>query len=130
MWEGLARTRRQDRVLHGGAKAANVVFGLIALPVWLIGQLLGGPLRDVLRRLERRSKRPLPVPPERERSMDAAMEEMRALSHRLRPSPVAEIRRGLADVSPFIVSQTREGAVLGYRYPGQFDQHIFAGSDG
>ena len=63
MWEGLARTRRQDRVLHGGAKAANVVFGLLALPVWLIGQLLGGPLRDVLKRLEHRSKRPCRSPP-------------------------------------------------------------------
>ena len=43
MWEGLARTRRQDRVLHGTAKAANVVVGLIAVPVWIIGQLIGGP---------------------------------------------------------------------------------------
>ena len=54
MWEGLARTRRQDRVLHGSAKAANVVFGLIAMPLWSVGQLLGGPLRDLLARLERR----------------------------------------------------------------------------
>jgi predicted alpha/beta-fold hydrolase len=130
MWEGLARTRRQDRVLHGSAKVANVVFGLLALPVWLFGQLIGGPIRDVLRRLELRSRRPLRVPPERERTMDSVMEEMRALSHRLRPNPVAELRRGLADVSPFVVSQTREGAVLGYRYPAQFDQHIFEGADG
>ena len=130
MWEGLARTRRQDRVLHGSAKVANVVFGLLALPIWLIGQLIGGPVRDVLKRLEHRSKRPLPVPPERERSMDSMMEEMRAISHHLRPSPVAELRRGLADLSPFVVSQTREGAVVGYRYPAQFDQHIFEGADG
>lgn len=130
MWEGLARTRRQDRVLHGTAKAANVVFGLIALPIWIFGQLIGGPIRDVLKRLERRSLRALPVPPERERSMSALMEEMRALSHRLRPNPIAEVRRGLADVAPFVVSQTREGAVLGYRYPAQFDQHIFDGADG
>ena len=53
MWEGLARTRRQDRVLHGGAKVANVIFGLIAFPLWVIGQLLGGRVRDVLVRLER-----------------------------------------------------------------------------
>ncbi|CAN5502326.1 hypothetical protein BH20ACT15_BH20ACT15_07400 [soil metagenome] len=130
MWEGLARTRRQDRVLHGTAKAANVVFGLIALPIWIFGQLIGGPIRDVLKRLERRSLRALPVPPESERSMSALMEEMRALSHRLRPNPIAEMRRGLADVAPFVVSQTREGAVLGYRYPAQFDQHIFDGADG
>ena len=58
------------------------------------------------------------------------MEEMRHLSHHLRPSPLAELRRGLADISPFVVSQTREGAVLGYRYPAQFDEHIFEGADG
>ena len=51
MWEGLARTRGQDRVLHGTAKAANVVFGLIAFPLWVLGQVLGGRLRDVLARL-------------------------------------------------------------------------------
>ena len=130
MWEGLARTRRQDRVLHGTAKAANVVFGLIALPVWLLGQLIGGPIRDVLKRLEGRSRKALPVPPQKERSMDAMMVELRALSHRLRPNPIAELRRGLADVTPFVVSQTREGAVMGYRYPAQFEQHIFGGADG
>jgi predicted alpha/beta-fold hydrolase len=130
MWEGLGRTRGQDRVLHGSAKAANVVFGLLALPVWLIGQLIGGPIRDLLVRLERRSRRPLPVPPERERTMDSLMDEMWGLSHHLRPSPLAEIRRGLADVTPFVVSQTREGAVLGYRYPAQFEDHIFEGADG
>jgi len=47
MWEGLARTERQDRVLHGTAKAANVVVGSAALPLWLIGQKFGGAVRDV-----------------------------------------------------------------------------------
>ena len=56
MWEGLARTRRQDRVLHGAAKVANVLFGLIALPLWLLGQLVGGRVRDLLTRLERRGQ--------------------------------------------------------------------------
>jgi predicted alpha/beta-fold hydrolase len=130
MWEGLARTRRQDKVLHGSAKALNVVAGLIALPLWLLGQLIGGPIRDLLKRLEGRSKRALPVPPERPRSMEALMEELGALKHHLRPNPVAELRRGLADITPFVVSQTREGAVLGYNYPAQFDQHIFNGADG
>lgn len=130
MWEGLGRTRRQDVVLHGTAKLANVVVGLIALPIWLLGQLVGGPIRDMLVRLERRSKRPLPVPPERPLSMQALMGELRGLSHELRPSPVAELRRGFADITPFVVSQTREGAVLGYRYPGQFEEHIFEGADG
>ena len=131
MWEGLARTRRQDRVLHGAAKAANVVVGLIALPLWLIGQLIGGPIRDLLKRLERRSKRPLPVPPERPRSMDVADGgAARRSSTTCGPNPVAELRRGLADITPFVVSQTREGAVLGYHYPAQFTEHIFEGADG
>jgi pimeloyl-ACP methyl ester carboxylesterase len=130
MWEGLARTRRQDRVLHGAAKAANVVVGLLAMPLWLLGQLLGGKLRDLLVRLERRSPRALPVPPERPRSMDALMEDLGRLSHHLRPNPIAEIRRGLSDISPFVVAQHREGAVMGYRYPAQFQEHIFEGADG
>src|SRR5688500_7863444 len=102
MWEGLARTQRQDRALHGAAKAVNVVVGLIAIPVWLIGQLFGGALRDLLRRFELRSKRALRVPPERPRTMDSLMEELRSLKHHLRPNPLAEVRRGLADVSPFV----------------------------
>lgn len=130
MWEGIGRTRRQDVVLHGTAKLANVLVGLIALPVWLLGQLIGGPIRDLLVRFERGSKRSLPVPPERPRSMESLIGELRALSHDLRPSPIAEMRRGLADITPFVVSQTREGAVLGYRYPGHFDEHIFEGADG
>jgi len=130
MWEGLARTRRQDRFLHGTAKAANVVAGLIALPLWLVGQLIGGPIRSVMKRLERRSRRPLPVPPARPRSMDSLMADLEGLKHHLRPNPIAELRRGLADVSPFVFSQTREGAVLGYNYPSQFSQHIFQGADG
>ena len=130
MWEGLARTRRQDRVLHGAAKATNVVAGLIALPLWLLGQLLGGRLRDLLARLERRSPRALPVPPEQPRSMDALMGELEGLKHHLRPNPVAEIRRGLSDVFPFVIAQHREGAVMGYRYPAQFSEHIFEAADG
>jgi predicted alpha/beta-fold hydrolase len=130
MWEGLARTSRQDRVLHGAAKGLNVVVGLIALPLWLIGQLIGGPIRDLLKRFERRSQKPLPVPLERPRTMDSLMEELKALEHHLKPNPVAELRRGLADVSPFVISQTREGAVLGYHYPAQFSEHIFKSADG
>ncbi len=130
MWERLARTRRQDRVLHGAAKLANVFFGLIALPIWLLGQLVGGRLRDFLIRLERRGRRPLPVPPERDRSMEALMRDLGALEQHLRPSRFAELRRGFADLSNFVIAQHREGSVLGYRYPGQFDDHIFEGADG
>ena len=130
MWEGLARTQRQDRALHGAAKAVNVVFGLIAMPVWLIGQLVGGRIRNLLARLERRSVKALPVPAEKPRSMEALMSDLGGLSHHLKASPLAELRRGLADITPFVISQTREGAVLGYRYPHQFTEHIFEGADG
>jgi predicted alpha/beta-fold hydrolase len=130
MWEGLARTRRQDRVLHGAAKAANVVLGLIALPLYLIGQLLGGRVRDILLSLERRSKRPLPVPPERRRSMTALMGDLEGLERHLEPNLLAEIRFGLTDISNFVIAQHREGTVLGYRYPAQFREHIFEGADG
>jgi uncharacterized protein len=130
MWEGLARTERQDRVLHGAAKIANVLAGVVLLPLWLFGQLIGGRVRDFLRGLEQRSRRPLPVPPERERSMDALMRDLEAIPNHLRHSDFAELRRGFADISNFVVAQHREGAVIGYRYPGQFKDHIVEGADG
>jgi predicted alpha/beta-fold hydrolase len=130
MWEGLARTERQDRVLHGAAKLANVLLGIVLLPLFVLGQLLGGRVRDWLASLERRSQRPLPVPPERERTMDALMRDLHAIPEHLRHSDFAELRRGFADISNFVVAQNREGAVIGYRYPGQFQDHIVPGADG
>jgi pimeloyl-ACP methyl ester carboxylesterase len=130
MWEGLARTRRQDRVLHGTAKAANVVFGLIAFPLWVLGQLLGGRVRNVLMRLERREDRSLPVPPPAERSMAALMSDLEAVPQDLQRHPLAELRFGMGDISNFVIAQQREGAVLGYRYPAHFKDHIFEGAGG
>ena len=130
MWEGLARTERQDRVLHGAAKLVNVLLGIVLLPLWIFGQLIGGRVRDWLSALERRSKRPLPVPPERERTMDALCRDMLTIPEDLRHSNFAELRRGMADISNFVVAQHREGAVIGYRYPGQFKDHIVPGADG
>jgi predicted alpha/beta-fold hydrolase len=130
MWEGLARTERQDRVLHGAAKLLNVLVGIVLLPLWLFGQLIGGRVRDFLASLERRSKRPLPVPPEREPTMDALMRDLHAIPNHLRHSNFAELRRGFADISNFVVAQQREGAVIGYRYPGQFEDHIVTAADG
>jgi predicted alpha/beta-fold hydrolase len=130
MWEGLARTQRQDRALHGAAKLANVFLGIVLLPLFVIAQLLGGRVRDLLASFEKRGRRPLPVPPERERTMDALMGDLLAVPDRLRHSDLAELRRGLADMSNFVVAQNREGAVIGYRYPGQFQDHILPGADG
>jgi predicted alpha/beta-fold hydrolase len=130
MWEGLARTRRQDKLLHGSAKLANVLIGIVLLPLWLFGQLIGGRVRDLMRMLERRARRPLPVPPERERTMKALMRDLEAIPNHLRHSDFAELRKGFADISNFVVAQHREGAVIGYRYPGQFKDHIVEGADG
>src|SRR4051795_1306376 len=130
MWEGLARTERQDRVLHGSAKLANILLGIVLLPLWLFGQLIGGRLRDWLLQMEQRGKRPLPVPPERERTMDALMGDLQSIPEHLRHSDLAELRKGFADISNFVVAQHREGAVIGYRYPGQFKDHIVEGADG
>ena len=131
MWEHYATTRRQDRVLHGAAKALNVVVGLIVLPLWLIGQKLVEPLTRLLARLDRgEAPAPLAVPPERERSMDALMADLTAIPNDLRPKAFAEIRKGLADVSTFVLSQLRETSGLGYSYPAQFTDHIFEGADG
>ena len=130
MWEGLARTERQDRALHGAAKLANVLLGIVLLPLWLFGQLVGGRIRDLLMSLERRGRSPLPVPPERERTMGALMGDLQAIPARLRHSNFAELRRGMADISNFVVAQHREGAVIGYRYPAQFKDHIVEGADG
>ena len=130
MWEGLARTERQDRVLHGAAKLANILLGIILLPLWVLGQLIGGRVRDFLRELEQRGRRPLPLPPERERTMEALMTDLEAVPSHLRHSDFAELRRGFADISNFVVAQHREGAVIGYRYPGQFKDSIVEGADG
>ncbi|MGH2982062.1 MAG: alpha/beta hydrolase family protein [Solirubrobacterales bacterium] len=129
MWESLATTRRQDRVLHGFSKFLNVLIGIVALPVWLIAQRAGGPLR---RMLERRGAAPreLPVPPKRERSMAALMADLETLPSRLRSSPWAEPRKGLADMSTFVLSQNHDLANYGYAYPRQFHELTFDAGDG
>src|SRR3954464_5795578 len=111
MWEGLARTERQDRGLHGSAKLANVLLGVVLLPLWLFGQLIGGRLRELLMGLEQRAKRPLPVPPGRERTMAALVRDLETIPEHLRHSDLAELRRGFADISNFVVARHREGAV-------------------
>lgn len=130
MWERLATTPRQDRVLHGAAKGLNVVVGLVALPLWLLGQRIMGPLRRLIAALAPDAPRPLPVPPAGERSMAALVRDLEAIPQDLRPRRFAELRRGLADISTFVLSQTRETSGLGYSYPAQFTDHVFEGADG
>ena len=90
MWEGLERTRRQDQVLHGAAKLVNVIVGIVLLPLWLLGQLVGGRVRDFLIDLARRTPRSPPVPPVRERSMDGLMRDLKAIPQHLHHSEWAE----------------------------------------
>jgi predicted alpha/beta-fold hydrolase len=130
MWERLATTPRQDRVLHGAAKAMNVVIGLVALPLWLVGQRLMGGVRGLIGALVPEEPPPLPTPGQGERSMPALVAELEAMPRDLRPRPFAELRRGLADISTFVLSQARETSGLGYSYPAQFTDHIFEGADG
>src|SRR3954453_93847 len=129
MWESLGSSQRQDRILHGAAKALNIVVGFIALPLWLIGQRLADPLRRLLARLDP-EPRPLPVPRARERSMDALMTDLEAIPQNLHRSDTAMARKGLADISAFVLAQQREAANLGYAYPAQFSDHVYEGADG
>ena len=129
MWESLASSPRQDRVLHGAAKAVNLVVGFIALPLWIVGQRLRNPLRALLARLDPEPT-PLPVAQARERTMDALMSDLESIPHHLAPSEAAMVRKGLADISAFVLSQQREAANLGYAYPEQFSDHVFEGADG
>ncbi len=129
MWESLGTTHRQDRVLHGAAKALNVAAGLIALPIWLLGQRLREPFGRLLARLDGEPA-PLPVAPPRERSMDALMADLEAIPNRLRHSDAAMARKGFADLSTFVLANQREAANLGYAYPARFSDHVFVGADG
>jgi hypothetical protein len=129
MWESLATNRRQDRVLHGAAKLANVVAGLVMFPVWLVGQRVAGRLHAWLGRSARTTALPSPsasVP----QSLDVVLAELQRIPHRLYPSRSATLRKGLADLSMFVLSQKRQTVNFGYSYPRQFEYHYFEGADG
>src|SRR6476620_10723640 len=128
MWESLGTTWRQDRLLHGAAKALNILLGLVLLPAWLLGQRLAGPLRRLLGRAAEPAPLPAPLPAPHE--MASVMEELESIPGTLRPSAWAEVRKGLADISPFVVTQNHDGAIAGYAYPHQFHDVVFDGADG
>jgi pimeloyl-ACP methyl ester carboxylesterase len=129
MWESLGSSWRQDRVLHGTAKALNVAVGSVALPLWLVGQRLREPFRSALGRLDA-APAELPVAQPRERTMDALMADLEAIPSGLHHSDAAMVRKGVADISNFVFAQQREAANLGYAYPSQFSDHVFEGADG
>jgi pimeloyl-ACP methyl ester carboxylesterase len=129
MWESIGSSPRQDRILHGAAKALNLAVGSVALPMWLTGQRLREPLRAALARLDPEPAE-LPVAQPRERTMSALMDDLESIPHHLRRSDAAMVRKGLRDMSTFVLAQQREAANLGYAYPSQFSDHVFEGADG
>ncbi len=129
MWESLATSRRQDRVLHGIAKVAQAIVGAIVMPIWLIGQWLSAPVRRLMTRLEAEPG-PLPVPPRGEPSLDALLEELQAIPHKLHPSRTVDLRKGMLDWSPFVLAQHHHTLGFGYAYPRQFRHDHFEGADG
>jgi predicted alpha/beta-fold hydrolase len=128
MLERIATTRQQDRVLHGVARIVNVVVGLVALPLWLLGQRIGTGLRRFMGR--NGDGVALPVPAPGERTMSSLMADLERIPSRLRPRRTALLRKGLLDVSSFVISQHREAANLGYAYPAQFADQVVPGADG
>jgi predicted alpha/beta-fold hydrolase len=130
VWETLATTQRQDRLLHGAAKLLNLVIGVVALPAWLIAQRLREPFVRLLDRFAPAQPAPLPVPAARTRTVKALMADLEAIPQHLRSNPRAELRKGLADLSSFVLAQNRETANLGYAYPRHFQDHVFDGADG
>ena len=129
MWESVGSTYRQDRILHAAAKAVNLAVGSVAMPTWLIGQRLREPLRKTLARLDPEPAE-LPTAQPRERTMDALMADLESIPHGLHHSDAAMVRKGLADMSTFVLAQQREAANLGYAYPAQFSDHVLEGADG
>jgi predicted alpha/beta-fold hydrolase len=129
VWEAIGSSYRQDRILHGAAKALNLVVGSVALPTWLVGQRLREPFRAGLARLDP-DVRELPTAQPRERTMDALMNDLESIPHGLHHSDAAMVRKGLADLSTFVLAQQREAANIGYAYPSQFTDHVFEGADG
>jgi uncharacterized protein len=130
MWESLARTQRQDRVLHGVAKLLSVLAAIVAIPAWLLGQRLAGPLQRLLARLDPDTPQPLPVPSPRERTMKALWRDLQAIPSKLHAVPRAELRKGLPDLTSFVFAQHRGIAGIAYSYPAQFRDHVFDGADG
>jgi len=128
VWEGLAHSRRQDRVLHGAAKALNLVAGATMIPLVLGGQRAAG-WAD--RALSRRARPPsLPEPVQARGDLDSLVAELQALPNRIRRSPSATMRKGLADLAMFALAQKRQTVNLGYAYPRPFSYHYFEGADG
>ena len=130
VWESLAHDPRQDRVLHGAAKLLNVVVGLVALPALAARAADRRPAAAPAR--PRGAAQAELAGRRRRRALDggARWPSSRRSLAVLRSSPWAEPRKGLRDISTFVLTQHRVAADLGYAYPRQFYDHVFEGADG
>ena len=129
MWESLATNARQDRVLHGAAKFANVLVGFVLTPLWMLGQRVAGPLAAWLDRSGEGAALPTPSA-DVTRALDAVVDELQAIPHKLRPWRLATLRKGLPDTLLFLLAQKRQTMNLGYDYPRQFEYQRIEGADG
>ena len=128
MWESLATSRRQDRVLHGAAKWTGLVASFFLYPAWLIGERLAGPLRAFL---DRRAHADLPVPPAPTSAHSAdTVRELQELPHRLRFARTTTLRKGWSDASTFLLNQKRQTINFAYAYPRQFTYEYVEAADG
>ena len=130
MWESLATTRRQDRVLHGAAKVAqrrrraDRAAAVAARPAPRRARcaIAGAPRTP--------TRAPLPVPPPA-RALDGRADG-RPRGDPAAPRPVADrpsCARGCrhVDLRPRPARETRG---LGYSTRRQFTDHVFPGADG
>jgi hypothetical protein len=98
MWESVGSGPRQDRLLHGAAKLFNLAFGLVMIPVWLLGQRLIPSFRRLLELLDKpRGSLPLPAPGAGD--LDSLLADLKKIPSRLRPARWALTKKGLADLS-------------------------------
>ena len=128
MWESLATSRRSGPRPPRRGEAAQP-----------------GGRADRAARLARRPAAQRPLPRRWRASTRAAVASRRAAPRaldgradggsRVDPAPAPPlrgraVRKGLADISTFVLAQQREAANLGYAYPAQFSDHVFQGADG
>ena len=130
MWESLGTTCRQDRAAaRCGEGAERRRRARSPCPCGWSGS--GSPSRFAgCSRGSTRSRCRCRSPQPRERSMDALMADLEAIPNGLRHSEAAMVRKGLPNMSTFVLANQREAANLGYAYPAQFTDHVFEGADG
>lgn len=136
MIESLGENRRQDRVLHGIAKALNLIAAVFLYPAWIVGQRLVRPVRWLLSLIgdgqaDRQQSSFNTRPQTGERSQAQIVRLLKDIPANPRgPRRYATAKKGLAELCSFLFSQKRQTVNFGYSYPAQFDYKVIAGADG